>query len=163
MRNKLLINALLLATFTVSAGTMLAPGVELISEKNMVTGNATGYYVDTTGNFFLDAFLTAQTSSVNGRVSQNVLISSDHAANISNRSNNMERYTLTYKVCTNSSCNRQEKTFSIKPHVNYTTSGRLYLNTTFPYVGNYEIVAITQIMGDANGSDTGTSTAIISR
>ena len=163
MKNKLLISLMIAASSSAFSGKMLAPGVELISEKNTITGNATGYYVDTTGSFFFDAFLTAQTSLVTGKVGQNVMITSDHAANIHNRSSHTERYTLIYKVCTNSSCNRQEKTFSLSPHVDYTTSGRLYLNVSFPYVGSYDIEANTQIMGDANGSDIGRSTAIISR
>ena len=164
MKNKLFISALIVAAFSANAGKMLAPGVELISEKSWVTGPGTGYVVHHDRGSLSGAFVTAQTrGSVEGRVSQNVMLSADHSLSLNNTSMGSERYTYQGSLCAYLSCIRFQRTFSIAPGKNYNTTNTSYLNTLFPRPASYDVDALTQITGDLNATDTARGTAIITR
>lgn len=165
MKNKLLISALLIAASSVNAGKMLAPGVELISDRVWNTGPGVGgvEHHDEKKNLS-GAFVTAQTRGiVEGRVNQNVMLSSDHSLSINNTSNRYERYTYKGSICSYQSCTRFERTFSLGPNKSYSTSSTSWLNTIFTRPDRYEISANTEITGDLNAHDTATGVAIITR
>jgi hypothetical protein len=165
MKNKLLISALLVAAYSVNAGVLIAPGVTLESERTWTTGKgATGYVVNyDSGNAISSAYVTAQTNSTYGTRNSNIMLSGDHSVSLDNTSQTSERFTTLFKICSNGSCTRQQRTFSIARGHRYTNTATTYLNTSYSQVGSYDIDATTEVTGDANANDSARGTAVISR
>lgn len=163
MKKTVVLAVLAILASTCYAGKMVGNGVELLSEEQWTTGNATGHAEDT-NIFFSSATTGARVGNVYGHVYQNISMSASHSFSIQNTDNVYRTYYVEMKICADSSnCSYYSKSYGVPPHGNYSSSATTFLTSSFSREGVYPLLAVTRMSGDAGSNYESRASVYVSK
>lgn len=164
MKKIILPIALFGAITNVSAGEIVAPGVEMISHKTWTTGNVSGHVRDNGDIFFSSASATASVSSFYGKIYQNIQMNGHHSFSMQNTSKGKRQFDVSMSLCADSSdCIYDSRSYNVSSGSSYYNDTNLYLTSSFSSVGTYSLTATTTISGESSSSDTSNASIYVKK
>lgn len=108
------------------------------------------------------ATTSASADNAQGIVNHNIYTHGSHGFYVHNTSGTTQRYTVTMKLCANStSCFNDQKHIDVGKGGYFSESGTSYLACMFSYPGNYSLEATTAISGDTSSQTSGRATITV--
>lgn len=162
MKKTVVLAALAILASTSYAGKMVAPNVELVSEEQWTTGSASGHTEDS-HVFFSSATVGAHVSSAYGHVYQNISMSASHSFSMTNSESGNKSYRIVMRLCADNNCTYDSRSYTLYGRGNYSSSATSYLTSSFTHVGTYDLIAKTEMSGDAGSNYESRASVYVSK
>lgn len=113
---------------------------------------------------YASATTSAYAGSAWGHVYQNISLSGSHSYNLTNSGNGTENFTAIMKLCTSrNDCFYDSRSYAIKSGGSVSNSGSSYLSVSFSTIGNYGVIAETNVTGAYNSSSQSSGSITIQK